>query len=297
MSFRNNPQNVPVVIFYPKNKVNSKGYLNGEIKIDGLLKTINIFIYDVDPTLKYGTHPSLIGVSGNDYSLQKARKNWVKLQFLNNIPHVYELLCNNETLNPKNCLIIFYDKSHFLESELLSDLESETNQTETCFDDHFKNLDYSLKCAYPSRNQRDIPVVIKFILIGLIVYFGILHKLLSYFHPLFKLSSLVNHMYIFVKSMIWGLKNLLRRKRFASLKEGNFIFGVIGDWAGGLLLICWILNMISIEDMLQTLALQSEVTTENFNLPTLKIRHLQKVREYIFTKESYSFSLYWYKPF
>lgn len=274
-----NIDSYPVVVFFPKDEVCEKGYLIGEVTNDDLLKTTNFFIHEVIESAPCDSH-NIIGVIGDFYTTKRRKKNsWIKLKVENKMPNVVELI-NIDNIREKqvDCQIIMFDRSRFLKSELLlTDSDGEPDHDST-FDDHFKRLGYSLKhMELSAKIQKDLPNFLKLICWILLFCLKHLDSIVCWIHYFLKSSTLVNHTSMFIKSAIWGLEYVIKKKKFTSIKIGNYILGLIGDWIGGLLLIFWLLSIIRIEDVLQTLAVQSEVTNKLFRLKLASISILNSL--------------------
>uniref|UniRef100_A0A1B6MFZ7 Phosphatidylinositol N-acetylglucosaminyltransferase subunit Q n=1 Tax=Graphocephala atropunctata TaxID=36148 RepID=A0A1B6MFZ7_9HEMI len=250
----------PIVIFYPGNEFSERGYLCGEVVVDELLKTKNYFIHEVQENLS-NVADDVVGVIGS-VTLSKKRKkkgDWVKLRIHEKMPLVVDLVSDSAVMDCKECQLIVYDKLCFMRSELLLSESCEVPSEDTT-EDHFKRLLKSLKHRqFLSRKPSEFNPTVKFILVNVIRGLKCLDRFIDKFLFILKFSTLALHMSGFVRNAVWGLELSLQRKGFTTLKSGNYILGLVGDWLGGVLLIYWFMSLVQMQDVMEALASHSEV--------------------------------------
>lgn len=253
----------PIVVFIPDhNNLNEHGYLCGEVVLDDKLKTKNYFVHSVHEDLNC-IPDDVIGVIGNIILSKKMKKmgDWVKLRIREDVPLVVELTSDHTEINCGDYQVIVYDQSRFMKSELL--LSSSDCDTKTCedfTDDHFKRLVNSLKHKETyHKGSNGLQPIIKLILVKFISILKLMEKFSNKLKFILKFSTLAIHISAFIQNAIWALEVIKRRKSFTALKSGNYTLRLFGDWMGGLLLIYWFFNSMSVEDAFQLMANQSKV--------------------------------------
>lgn len=253
----------PIVVFIPDHhNLKEHGYLCGEVVLDAKLKTKNYFVHSVSEDLSCIPN-DVIGVIGNIILSKKRKKmgDWIKLRIHEDVPLVVELTSDHIEINRGDYQVIVYDQSRFMKSELLlSSSDCSTNSCEDFADDHFKHLVNSLKHKETyHKGSNGLQPIIKLILVKFISILKLMDKVSNKLKFILKFSTLAIHISVFIQNAIWALEVIKCRNSFTALKSGNYILRIFGDWMGGLLLIYWFFNSMSVEEAFQLMANQSKV--------------------------------------
>lgn len=253
----------PIVVFIPDyHNLNEHGYLCGEVVLDDKLKTKNYFVHSVHEDLNC-IPDGVIGVIGNIIPSKKRKimGDWVKLRIHENVPLVVGLTSDHTEINNGDYQVIVYDHSRFMKSELLlSSSDCDTKTYEDFADDHFKYLVNSLKHNETyHKGSNGLQPIIKLILVKFISILKLMEKVSNKLKFILKFSTLAIHISAFIQNAIWALEVIRFKKSFTALKSGNYILRLFGDWMGGLLLIYWFFNSMSVEDAFQLMANHSKV--------------------------------------
>lgn len=184
------------------------------------------------------------------------KTNWISVGINSGEFFIKEAFSNYSLVPLKECRLFVYDKSQFLKSELLfKPLVIGDGAHSDCFVALMSALD-----LFSSLSDHDTKVftLLKPLFIIILKTFNFILYYSTCCESLLKFSSVGLHCHNFLKNISWVFTSIVSEKKL-TLKTGNFFCALLVDIVGGTLVLFYLINAVSSEDVVSFICDSSEV--------------------------------------
>ncbi|XP_075231560.1 phosphatidylinositol glycan anchor biosynthesis class Q isoform X2 [Lycorma delicatula] len=256
-----------LLIFLPTLLYEEKcGYLQGvvydfpEKKVKTVIVHGKLFETAENGNIRYAVWEKLDTVgyyysnTDSNFYFVPRKTNWISVGVNYGEFFIKEALSNCLSVPLEECRLFVYNKSEFIKSELLVKQFDFVENPSDCF----RTLTHSLEVLSKSAKSSSILFnIFKPFIIFLLRLFSLFLCYTTSAKPLLRFSTLGVHFHHLFKNICWVLSTVLVDKKL-TLKTGNFIFALLADTIGGMIVLYYLVNAVSIQDVVNFICNTSE---------------------------------------